>query len=139
MPLAAFTFISPLLFCKLAPKLPAKEMANSQLSDAHETITTYDEEGGHEASPATDEGKAHVGTLGEDTESVRELKFGQHVCPEEFINVFTPMEFEEVSTFDTGTEALFGAQVSTNIKQDCTQQRQMYVVVMLCRSNSCGR
>lgn len=30
------------------------------------------------------------------TSSTGPMKVGKHVCPEEFLNAFTPMEFEEV-------------------------------------------
>lgn len=75
-------------------------MASSRLSDARETITTRDEDGGHEAS--NDE--ASTGARTAESESVRELKIGKHVCPEEYVNAFTPMEFEEVGGFDAGIE-----------------------------------
>lgn len=83
-------------------------MANSQLSNARETITTRDEEGGHDDS--NDEAHASLDNT-TNSDSVRELKFGQHVCPEEFINAFTPMEFEEVGTFDAGTHVIDNLQL----------------------------
>lgn len=72
-------------------------MANSQLSVARETITTRDDEGSHD-SKAT-----HVGSI-TPSDSVDQLKVGKHVCPEEYANAFTPMEFEEVGGFDAETE-----------------------------------
>lgn len=71
-------------------------MASSQLSKARETITTRDE------------GEQDGTTIGENTtnsNSVGELKIGKHVCPEEYVNAFTPMELEEVGWFAAGTES----------------------------------
>eukprot|EP00752_Nemacystus_decipiens_P009918 g8850.t1 len=67
-------------------------MANRQLSDARDTITTRDDEGRHEGSTDDD---THQNTTSPN--GVRELTFGTHVCPEEYINAFTPMEFEEIA------------------------------------------
>lgn len=38
------------------------------------------------------------------TSSTGHMKVGKHVCPEEFLNSFTPMEFEEVSKPYAGVE-----------------------------------
>lgn len=87
-----------------AQTLPAKHMASIQLSDARETLTTRDDEQGEHEAP-NDE--THAGTPRENittSDSIRELKIGKHVCPEEYLNTFTPMEFEEVGGLDAGTE-----------------------------------
>lgn len=68
---------------------------------------TREEGGGHEAS--NDEALDGATTIGEYTagsSSVGDLKIGKHVCPEEYANAFTPIEFEEVGGLDAGNEAL---------------------------------
>lgn len=69
-------------------------MASHQQSDARETITTQDEEGDHSAT--NDE--TPPGTASTNPGNVEILKIGDHVCPMEYANNFTPMEFEEVCT-----------------------------------------
>lgn len=80
-------------------------MENQQLSIARKTVSTPGgEEGAHNPSnDDTDASKADedTTTASKASTSNDQLKFGKHVCPEEYINAFTPMEFEEVDGFDS--------------------------------------
>lgn len=69
-------------------------MASHQHSDARETITTQDGDGEGDHSARNDENPP--GTASTNLGSIEILKIGNHVCPEEYANNFTPMEFEEV-------------------------------------------
>lgn len=79
-------------------------MENQQLSIARETISTP---GGEEGTrnPSNDDTDASTAdenttTASKASNSNEQLRFGKHVCPEEYIHSFTPMEFEEVGGFD---------------------------------------
>lgn len=71
---------------------------------ARDNVATPD----HEAwvHGASNDNTDSYNAFGEDTTTASQassntdqLRVGKHVCPEEYVNAFTPMEFEEVGGF----------------------------------------